>query len=99
MTISERLGTLDASFLELEDANDAAHMHIDAVMVFEARPQGPPPLEERSELGRRIEQLPHYRSRRLTRTHPALRDRAVARRPALARANVHSTRGALTAAR
>jgi diacylglycerol O-acyltransferase len=64
MTISERLGTLDASFLELEDVNDAAHMHIGAVMVFEALPQGPPALEElRSELGRRIGWFPHYRSR------------------------------------
>jgi len=64
MTMSERLGTLDASFLELEDANDAAHMHIGAVMVFEALPQGPPALDElRSELARRIEWLPHYRSR------------------------------------
>ena len=33
MTIA-RLSALDATFLELEQADPAAHMHIGAVMVF-----------------------------------------------------------------
>jgi WS/DGAT/MGAT family acyltransferase len=62
--MSERLSSLDATFLELEDADQAAHMHIGAVMVFEARPEGPPALDElRGEIERRIGLLPRYRSR------------------------------------
>jgi diacylglycerol O-acyltransferase len=62
--MSERLTSLDATFLELEDADQAAHMHIGAVMVFEARPEGPPALERlRSEIDSRIRMLPRYRSR------------------------------------
>lgn len=39
-------------------------MHIGAVMVFEARPEGPPPLERlQREIERRIQMLPRYRSR------------------------------------
>ena len=37
--MSQRLSSLDATFLELEDADEAAHMHIGAVMVFEATPR------------------------------------------------------------
>jgi hypothetical protein len=37
-TACERLTPLDATFLELEEADQAAHMHIGAVMVFEAGP-------------------------------------------------------------
>ena len=62
--MSHRLTSLDATFLELEDADQAAHMHIGAVMVFEARPEGPPALERlRSEIDSRIRTLPRYRSR------------------------------------
>ena len=43
----ERLTPLDATFLELEEADEAAHMHIGAVMVFEAAP-GPPPHPRRA---------------------------------------------------
>jgi len=62
--MSQRLGSLDAAFLELEDSDEATHMHIGAVLLFEARPEGPPGLAElRRELGRRIQALPRYRSR------------------------------------
>ena len=42
--MSVRLSSLDAAFLELEDSQEAAHMHIGAVLVFEAGPEGPPEL-------------------------------------------------------
>jgi diacylglycerol O-acyltransferase len=61
MAVTDRLGSLDATFLELEEANEAAHMHIGAVMVFEALADGPPPIGElRAEVGRRLELLPRY---------------------------------------
>jgi diacylglycerol O-acyltransferase len=64
-----RLSSLDAAFLELEDSHEAAHMHIGAVLVFEARTEGPPALTElRQEIEGRIHALPRYRSR-LTATH------------------------------
>jgi WS/DGAT/MGAT family acyltransferase len=67
--MSLRLSSLDAAFLELEDAQEAAHMHIGAVLVFEARPEGPPALGWlRQEIARRIHALPRYRSR-LTADH------------------------------
>ena len=62
--MQQRLSSLDATFLELEDADEAAHMHIGAVMVFEARPEGPPALDRlRTEIERRSGLLPRYRSR------------------------------------
>lgn len=62
--MSLRLSSLDAAFLELEDSDAAAHMHIGAVLVFEPRPEGPPGLAElRREIERRIHVLPRYRSR------------------------------------
>jgi WS/DGAT/MGAT family acyltransferase len=67
--MSMRLGSLDAAFLELEDAQEAAHMHLGSALIFEARPDAPPTLARlRAELERRIELLPRYRSR-LTATH------------------------------
>lgn len=67
--MSVRLGSLDAAFLELEDAQEAAHMHLGAVMVFEALPGGPPTLARlRTEIEGRLVALPRYRSR-LTDTH------------------------------
>ena len=58
--MQQRLSSLDATFLELEDADEAAHMHIGAVMVFEARPEGPPALDRlRTEIERRSGLLPH----------------------------------------
>jgi diacylglycerol O-acyltransferase len=97
MSMSERLGTLDASFLELEDADDSAHMHIGAVMVFEALQQGPPPLDElRFELGRRIEVLPHYRSR-LSQAHTGVLRRPVWERDPDFAIDQHVRRAALPA--
>lgn len=67
--MSLRLSSLDAAFLELEDSQEAAHMHIGAVLVFEARAEGPPALAElRQEIEGRMHALPRYRSR-LTATH------------------------------
>ena len=33
----DRLTPLDATFLELEEADNAAHMHIGSLMIYEAR--------------------------------------------------------------
>ena len=62
--MSQQLSSLDATFLELEDADEAAHMHIGAVMVFEAPPDGIPSLDRlRTEIALRLELLPRYRSK------------------------------------
>ena len=62
--MSQRLTSLDATFLELEDADECAHMHIGAVMVFEATGNGPPWLDQlRTEIAHRLELLPRYRSK------------------------------------
>ncbi len=63
--MSEHLSPLDATFLELEQADESAHMHIGSVLVFEALPGGGAP--SRTELCRlldsRLGQLPRYRQR------------------------------------
>ena len=44
--LAERLTALDATFLELEEADQGAHMHIGGVMIFDPREDGgAPPLE------------------------------------------------------
>jgi diacylglycerol O-acyltransferase len=65
MTEAESLTALDATFLELEQADLGAHMHIGGVMVFDPLPGGGrPELEQvRSVLGRRLYRLPRYRQR------------------------------------
>jgi len=63
--MTARLTALDATFLELEQADPAAHMHIGAVMVF-APPAGgaAPSLEEvRRRLALRLDALPRFRQR------------------------------------
>jgi diacylglycerol O-acyltransferase / wax synthase len=61
---ADRLTPLDATFLELEEADDAAHMHIGSLMVFEARPGTPPTLPRlHRQLERRLDALPRYRHR------------------------------------
>jgi diacylglycerol O-acyltransferase / wax synthase len=56
---SERLTSLDASFLHLEDAS--AHMHVAGVMLFEG---SPPPYNELLEaIERRLHLVPRYRQR------------------------------------
>lgn len=64
--MSEQLNALDATFLELEELDQSAHMHIGVVMVFEPRPDGrgaPSVAELAKRLGRGIEELPRFRQR------------------------------------
>jgi acyltransferase, WS/DGAT/MGAT len=63
--MAEQLSPLDAMFLELEQADESAHMHIGAVMVFQA-PRGarPPTLKDvQAHLEARLGTLPRYRQR------------------------------------
>ena len=63
--MAEHLSPLDAMFLELEQADESAHMHIGAVTVFEPPPSGQTPTL--AELGTRLEErldsLPRFRQR------------------------------------
>ncbi len=63
--MSEHLSALDATFLELEQADESAHMHIGGVLVFEALPGGGAPSRAQlcGLLGGRLGQLPRYRQR------------------------------------
>lgn len=63
--MSDRLTALDATFLELEQVDDSAHMHIGGVMIFEPRPDGraPTPAQLRRNLEPRLNALPRYRQR------------------------------------
>jgi diacylglycerol O-acyltransferase / wax synthase len=61
---TDRLTPLDATFLELEEADDAAHMHIGSLMVFEAHARTPPKLAGvQRRLEQRLRGLPRYRCR------------------------------------
>src|SRR3954470_24610722 len=55
----ERLSTLDALFLELEDRT--THMHVGAVAVFEGKP--PPYRDLLALIEARLDQVPRYRQR------------------------------------
>jgi diacylglycerol O-acyltransferase len=55
----ERLSTLDALFLDLEDRS--AHMHVGAVAIFEGPP--PPYRDLLALIEARLEQVPRYRQR------------------------------------
>jgi WS/DGAT/MGAT family acyltransferase len=59
------LGPLDAAFLELEEADEAAHMHIGWAMVFDPPPGGERPSLERlrEQTRERLEALPRFRRR------------------------------------
>jgi diacylglycerol O-acyltransferase len=62
----DQLTALDATFLELEQVDECAHMHIGGVMVFEPLPSGgAPTLEDvRAHLDARlVHRLPRYRQR------------------------------------
>ena len=61
--MSEQLSALDATFLELEEADQSAHMHIGGVMLFEGD-DGPPPIDRVCEevLGR-LPSMPRFRER------------------------------------
>jgi len=59
--MTEHLTALDATFLELEQADESAHMHIGGIMLFEGEP---PSHEEFCEgLAERLHVLPRYRQR------------------------------------
>jgi diacylglycerol O-acyltransferase len=61
--VVDRLTPLDATFLELEQEDDAAHMHIGGALVFDPRPDGSVPTIEdfRENLEPRLGELPRYR--------------------------------------
>jgi WS/DGAT/MGAT family acyltransferase len=65
MPTPDELTALDATFLELEQADDSVLMHIGGAMVFDARPgQGPPTIAEvRDHLDQRLDLLPRYRQK------------------------------------
>ncbi|HEX5898378.1 MAG TPA: wax ester/triacylglycerol synthase domain-containing protein, partial [Solirubrobacteraceae bacterium] len=75
MSATESLSPLDATFLELEDADPTAHMHIGGVLVFDALPGGGTPTltRVRRHVERRLEALPRYRQRLTRRTTGGLR--------------------------
>ena len=61
---SDKLTPLDATFLELEEADDSAHMHIGSLMTFEADAGRPPTIARvRRHLARRLSALPRYQCR------------------------------------
>ena len=63
--MADRLTALDATFLELEEADETAHMHVGGAMVFDPLPGGGTPrLEDvRRHLERRLDALPRYREK------------------------------------
>ncbi len=63
--MSEHLSALDATFLELEQADESAHMHIGTIMVFDPRPDGGSPSREElcQHLVSRLAELPRSRQR------------------------------------
>jgi diacylglycerol O-acyltransferase / wax synthase len=63
--MSEHLTPLDATFLELEQADESAHMHIGAILVFDPPPDGTTPSREQvcQLLEGRLGQLPRYAQR------------------------------------
>jgi WS/DGAT/MGAT family acyltransferase len=65
MTVIERMSALDGTFLELEDADPSAHMHIGGILVFGPRPGDVPPSvgEIRAYLEPRLGSLPRYHER------------------------------------
>jgi WS/DGAT/MGAT family acyltransferase len=63
--MSEHVSPLDATFLELEEADPTAHMHIGGVMIFDPLPDGGTPTIEgvRELLLERLGAMPRYRQR------------------------------------
>lgn len=68
--MTDQLTPIDATFLELEEADQGAHMHIGGIMVFEPQPGGGAPRlsRVRKHLETRLGELPRYRQR-LSQTH------------------------------
>ncbi len=65
MSGHDQLTALDATFLELEQSDDSALMHIGGALVFDPLPGGGTPAlaELRSHLAERLDHLPRYRQR------------------------------------
>jgi diacylglycerol O-acyltransferase / wax synthase len=63
--MTQHLTPLDATFLELEEADETAHMHIGALLVFDPLPGGGTPDFEDglAHLAQRIDALPRYKQR------------------------------------
>jgi WS/DGAT/MGAT family acyltransferase len=63
--VAAQLTPLDAAFLELEEADESAHMHIGWAMVFDPVPGGGgPSLDElRAQTDQRLDLLPGFRRR------------------------------------
>ncbi len=61
--MGEQLSMLDTMFLELEQFDESAHMHIGAALVFDPLPGGGTPdiTTLREHVGERIEMLPRFR--------------------------------------
>lgn len=62
---NDSLTALDGTFVELEDADPAAHMHLGAILVFGPLPDGRTPSLRmvRDHLDARLDALPRYRQR------------------------------------
>ena len=63
--MADHLTPLDATFLELEQADEAAHMHIGGALVFDPRPDGSVPRHDEliEHLDQRLGHMPRYRRR------------------------------------
>lgn len=61
----DQLTALDATFLELEQSDDSALMHIGGALVFDPLPGGGTPTlgQLRSHLAERLDRLPRYRQK------------------------------------
>lgn len=68
--MAEQLSMLDTMFLELEQLDDSAHMHIGAALIFDPLPGGGTPdiAEMRDHMGARIGILPRF-AQQLSDTH------------------------------
>src|ERR1035441_6932039 len=65
MHATDQLTALDATFLELEQADDSALMHIGGALVFDPLPGGERPAigRVREHLEQRLDRLPRYRQK------------------------------------
>ena len=65
MPANDQLTALDATFLELEQADDSAVMHIGGALLFEPLPGGGTPAigKVREHLEQRLDLLPRYRQK------------------------------------
>jgi WS/DGAT/MGAT family acyltransferase len=63
--MNDHVSPLDATFLELEEADPSAHMHIGAIMIFDPRPSGGAPSidDVRALLEERLPAMPRFAQR------------------------------------